>query len=102
MTTGYEYLKDERFARRLTLRQLSEAIGYSNAYLSQLENGKIANPSHKVIQKLTEFYKNTPKVKTADFSRVEALEVAVEDLNRRIRGLECEHTVMGGGGGQVQ
>ena len=102
MITGYEYLKDERFARRLTLRQLAKEIGCSDAGLSLIENGKVPNPSHKTIQKLKAFFEATPKVETADFNRVEKLEEAVEALTRRVRSLECENAVMGGGGGLCQ
>ena len=40
-------LGDLRKAKRLSLREVEEATGrsVSNAYLSQLENGKIAKPS---------------------------------------------------------
>ncbi len=102
MLIGYEYIKDERFARRLTLRQLADAIGYSNAYISQLENGKVASPSHKVIQKITAFFEVTPKVKTADFTRVDRLEAALEAMDKRLRALEGGHAVMGAGGGRIQ
>ncbi len=36
----------------LTLRQIEEATGISNAYLSQLENDKIKKPSANVLYKL--------------------------------------------------
>lgn len=44
-----------------TLRQIEDATGISNAYLSQLENGKIKKPSHDTVVKLTNFLAgNTP------------------------------------------
>lgn len=42
----------------LTLRQVEESTGISNAYLSQLENGKIKSPSYNTIRKLVSFYRN--------------------------------------------
>ena len=41
-------LKELREIHRFTLRQVEEATGISNAYLSQLENDKIAKPSYNV------------------------------------------------------
>lgn len=38
----------------LTLRQVEEASGISNGYLSQLENGDIRNPSPQILFKLSE------------------------------------------------
>lgn len=39
-----------------TLRQVEELIGISNAYLSQLENGKIKSPSYQTVKKLLDIY----------------------------------------------
>jgi HTH-type transcriptional regulator, competence development regulator len=49
-------LKDARDLIRLTLRQVEEATGISNAYLSQLENDKIKKPSANVLYKLASIY----------------------------------------------
>ena len=51
-------LADLRKAKGLTLRQVEEATGraVSNAYLSQLENGKINKPSPNVLHSLAEVY----------------------------------------------
>jgi len=42
----------------MSLRQVEEASGkeVSNAYLSQLENGKIQQPSPTILNKLAEIY----------------------------------------------
>lgn len=45
-------LRQIRKQRGLTLRQVEEITGISNAYLSQLETGKIKKPSHHVVQTL--------------------------------------------------
>jgi HTH-type transcriptional regulator, competence development regulator len=50
------YLRDLRRARRLTLREVEEKSGVSNSYLSQVENGRILQPSPHVLQKLGEAY----------------------------------------------
>ena len=51
-------LADLRTAKRLSLRQVEEATGkaVSNAYLSQLENGKIHKPSPNVLHSLSAVY----------------------------------------------
>jgi len=51
-------LADLRRAQGLSLRQVERATGkaVSNAYLSQLENGKIGKPSPNVLQSLAEVY----------------------------------------------
>ena len=41
----------------MTLRSVEERTGISNAYLSQLENGKISNPSPRVLHKLAAVYR---------------------------------------------
>jgi len=51
-------LKDLRAAKGLSLREVEEATGQavSNAYLSQLENGRIKKPSPNVLHSLAEVY----------------------------------------------
>jgi len=54
-------LKELREIRKLTLRQVEEVTGISNAYLSQLENDKIAKPSANVLCKLSDIYQEDIK-----------------------------------------
>lgn len=51
-----EFLKVARKAKRLTLREVEELTGISNAYLSQLESGKVKQPSPINLNKLGEAY----------------------------------------------
>jgi transcriptional regulator with XRE-family HTH domain len=51
------YLKEIREKRKLTLRKVQELTGVSNAYLSQVETGKIKKPSPKVLHKLADCFK---------------------------------------------
>jgi transcriptional regulator with XRE-family HTH domain len=44
-----DYLKEQRTAARLSLRQLSEQAGVSNPYLSQIERG-LHEPSVRVLK----------------------------------------------------
>lgn len=52
-----EKLKDAREHLPMTLRQVEDATGISNAYLSQLENNKIQKPSANILYKLSTLYK---------------------------------------------
>jgi transcriptional regulator with XRE-family HTH domain len=57
LTVG-QYLASIRADRHMTLRQVEEATNklVSNAYLSQIENGKIKQPSPNVLHALAEIY----------------------------------------------
>ena len=51
-----QYLWDIRNARGMKLRQVEDACDVSNAYLSQLETGKIKQPSPHILHELAEVY----------------------------------------------
>lgn len=51
-----QYLAEARKQAGLTLRAAETATGISNAYLSQLENGKIQEPSPVLLDKLAQLY----------------------------------------------
>ena len=51
-----ELIKELRSAKGFSLRQVEKKSGISNAYLSQLENGKIEKPSPHILYKLAEVY----------------------------------------------
>jgi hypothetical protein len=53
-------LKRVRKARGITLRQVEAITGISNAYLSQLETGKVNNPSHDKVIKIQTFIVSLP------------------------------------------
>jgi len=57
LTLG-QYLASIRTDRKLTLRQVEEATNkeVSNAYLSQIENDKIQQPSPNVLHALADIY----------------------------------------------
>jgi transcriptional regulator with XRE-family HTH domain len=46
-----EFLREQRRTARLSLRQLSEAAGVSNPYLSQIERG-LRKPSAEILQQI--------------------------------------------------
>jgi transcriptional regulator with XRE-family HTH domain len=55
-TTLGSMLRGGRERKSLSLRAVERATGVSNAYLSQLESGKIRQPSPVVLHKLAELY----------------------------------------------
>ena len=57
LTLG-QYLSSIRTDRRMTLRQVEDATGkaISNAYLSQIENERVQQPSPNVLHALAEVY----------------------------------------------
>lgn len=57
-----ELLRSCRKTMGLTLRQVEESTGISNAYMSQLENDKIKKPSANFLYKLSMLY-NIPITK---------------------------------------
>jgi transcriptional regulator with XRE-family HTH domain len=46
-----DYLREQRVANRLSLRQLADQTGVSNPYLSQIERG-LRRPSAEVLQQI--------------------------------------------------
>jgi HTH-type transcriptional regulator, competence development regulator len=50
------FLRAARERKSMSLRAVERATGVSNAYLSQLESGKIRQPSPVVLHKLAELY----------------------------------------------
>lgn len=58
LTLG-QYLASIRSDRKMSLRKVEEVSNkeISNAYLSQLENGKIQQPSPHILNTLAEIYK---------------------------------------------
>jgi len=57
MKTLGKALKDARELMPLTLRQVEDATGISNAYLCMLENNKIKKPSANILYKLSCIYR---------------------------------------------
>lgn len=55
MTLG-RFLQHARETKKQSLRAVEKAVGVSNAYLSQLESGKIKQPSPSILHKLAELY----------------------------------------------
>lgn len=52
--------RERRKLSGLTLHKVELLTGISNAYLSQLETGKIKKPSYDTVKKLNDLYNNSP------------------------------------------
>ncbi|MHC5037899.1 MAG: helix-turn-helix domain-containing protein [Planctomycetota bacterium] len=62
LTPLAKYLRSLRKASRLTLRTVEEKTGVSNAFLCQLELGKVKHPSPVVLHKVAQTYGVTYEV----------------------------------------
>jgi transcriptional regulator with XRE-family HTH domain len=51
------YLKEVRKKSGLSLREVEEATDISNAYLSQLENGRVTQPSPHILHAVAAVYR---------------------------------------------
>jgi HTH-type transcriptional regulator, competence development regulator len=51
-----ELLAEARRVKGVSLRDVERATGVSNAYLSQMETGAVAEPSPRKLQALAEYY----------------------------------------------
>ncbi len=56
MTPFGEKMRKLRAGRAITLKQMSEAIGVSSAYLSALEHGKRGRPGWHLIQRIITYF----------------------------------------------
>lgn len=74
-------LKNARKNVGLTLRQVEEMTDISNAYLSQLENDKIKNPSVNILSKLSSLYKVSLKTLLSDAKMIDKKEAQQEEIN---------------------
>lgn len=74
-------LKDARKNVGLTLRQVEEMTSISNAYLSQLENEKIKNPSVNILSKLSSLYKVSLKTLLSNAKMIDKKEAQQEEIN---------------------
>ena len=75
-----EYVREQRVANRLSLRQLADQAGVSNPYLSQIEHG-LRRPSAEVLQSIAKALRISAEnlyVRAGIFSPDEAEVRAVE------------------------
>jgi transcriptional regulator with XRE-family HTH domain len=86
--------KSMRKAKGLTLRKVEEITGISNAYLSQLETGKIKQPSYTTVVTLIMLYSdvlgldNSWSLKDVLKKLIEASEILLHQKNYDGHGWE--------------
>jgi transcriptional regulator with XRE-family HTH domain len=80
-----KYLQRARESKKLTLRAVEKETGISNAYLSQLESGKIKKPSPSILYKLALIYEVTysDTMELAGYPSIE--QPSVDNNYKRIR-----------------
>lgn len=98
-----EILRTLRELSGLTLREVQDATGISNAYLSQLECGKIKKPSATFLYKLAKLYSVDFERLLIDAGIVEqsdkivpvemnpTIEHRLEALEKRVKSLEAKY-----------
>jgi len=81
-------LRTARERKGLTLRAVEQATEVSNAYLSQLESGKIKQPSPIVLHKLSQLY----GISYADAMRFAGYPLPNEDIREECSDpLDLDH-----------
>lgn len=82
-----EYLKDLRAKRNLTLRDVQEMSGVSNAYVSQIENGARQRPHPDILKKLAAALEVEMEtlLKLAGYVEDKVYTAAEEEINRAFR-----------------
>jgi transcriptional regulator with XRE-family HTH domain len=78
-----DYLREQRRSAQLSLRQLAEAAGVSNPYLSQIERG-LRKPSAEIMQQLAKALRIS----------AETLYVRAGILDERTDGLEVTAAIL--------
>jgi transcriptional regulator with XRE-family HTH domain len=81
-----DYLREQRRNAQLTLRQLAEAAGVSNPYLSQIERG-LRRPSAEILQQIAKGLRIS----------AETLYVRAGILDERDGGLEVTAAILADG-----
>ena len=78
-----DYVREQRMANRLSLRQLADATGVSNPYLSQIERG-LRRPSAEVLHSLAKALQVSSEtlyvragIFSADESEIRSVEAAI-------------------------
>ena len=78
-----DYLREQRRTAQLSLRQLAEAAGVSNPYLSQIERG-LRKPSAEIMQQIAKALRIS----------AETLYVRAGILDERTDGLEVTSAIL--------
>ena len=89
-----EFLRRQRELGQLSVRQLADACGISNAYLSQIERG-LRSPSSFVLKALADGLELSSETLYAQAGILDPSEVEIEDVIEAIR-----HGVAADGAGE--
>lgn len=99
-------LKNYRSFKKLTLKDVENELGISNAYLSQLENDKVKQPSAHILYKLANLYsvsldvllysagiikENPVKKKSENDSFLEKVSFSSDELTKEQRKMVLEY-----------
>jgi transcriptional regulator with XRE-family HTH domain len=79
-----DYLRQQRQASRLSLRQLADAAGVSNPYLSQIERG-LRRPSAEVLQSIAKALRISADTLYVQAGMLSADEVEVRSVELAVR-----------------
>lgn len=87
-------IKARRLTDKLTLKQLAEKVGCSDAYLSQIENGKVSPSisslkkiSEALQAKITDFFVETEDDDPVVLSSEQRVTITLDGWNARIESL---------------
>ena len=91
-------IKIHRLSNHLTLRQLAEKVGCTDAYLSQIENGRVS-PSIASLKKIadalqtkiTDFFVESQSEDPVVLKPEERINLSLERWNARIQSLVINH-----------
>src|SRR3712207_6660214 len=79
-----DYLREQRQAKRLSLRQLADAAGVSNPYLSQIERG-LRRPSAEVLHSIAKALRISAETLYVQAGILGPDEVEVRSVERAVR-----------------
>ena len=79
-----DYLREQRQAKRLSLRQLADAAGVSNPYLSQIERG-LRRPSAEVLHSIAGALRISAETLYAQAGILSPDEPEIRSVERAIR-----------------
>ena len=79
-----DYLRQQRQASRLSVRQLAEAAGVSNPYLSQIERG-LRRPSAEVLHSIAKALRISAETLYVQAGILSPDEVEVRSVERAVR-----------------
>lgn len=87
-----EFLKEQRQAKGLSLKEVEDEIEISASYLNRLEKGNRQNPSIFILEKLSKFYGIDPK----DIMQLAGLECRQEGCDSKVEIMDMKKIFVNG------